>query len=111
MTRWSEVVVKGLDSFLKLDLLRYLVFMRGVPVAPRQIAEDLGHTLAEVTKALGDFVALGIVVPCGSDGIPRYALTTSPQAHHAIDDLLHAWAGVQRAWTGSNGTSRDKEAA
>jgi len=77
MTGWSEMVVRGLDRFLKQDLRRYLIFMRGVPVAPRQIAEDLGHAVAEVTEALGNFVALGIAVPCGSDMIPRYALTTT----------------------------------
>jgi hypothetical protein len=65
------MVVRGLDRFLKHDLLRYLVFMRGVPVAPRRIAEDLGHAVAEVTYALGDFVVLGTVLPCESDGIPR----------------------------------------
>jgi hypothetical protein len=80
-------------------------------VAPRQIAEDLGHAVAEVMKAPGDLVALGIVVPCECDGIPRYALTTSLQARHALDDVLHAGAGVQRAWTGSNGASPDTEAA
>jgi hypothetical protein len=111
MTGWSEVVVKGLDSFLKLDLLRYLVFTRGVPAAPRQIAEDLGHGFGEVTRALKEFVALGLAVPCESDGIPRYALTTSPQARHAIEDLLHAWAGGRRPWTDSNGSSRKQEVA
>lgn len=71
MTGWSEMVVRGLDRLLKQDLLPYLVFMRGVPVAPRRIAENLGHAVAEVTDALGDFAVLGIVLPCERDGIPR----------------------------------------
>ena len=109
MIAWSEVVVKGLDSFVKVDLLRYLCFMRGVPVAPRRIAEDIGRTVAEVTRALGDFIALGILVPCWSDGIPRYMLT--PQARDATEDLLDAWAGVQPACYGPSGANPDTDAA
>lgn len=111
MTRWPVVLVKGLDSFLKLDLLRYLVFTRGIPVAPAQAAKDLGYGAAEVMKAFRDFVALGIAAPCGADGLPRFALTNSPGARRAIDDLLASWAGLQRASIGSNGAGPDRDAA
>lgn len=97
MSDWRAGLLKGLDGFLKLDLLRYLFFARGKPVAAIQAAEDLGCDIPEVAEAFRDFVALGIVDSCWQDGGPRFRLTRSPEARRAIDDLLNSWAGLQRA--------------
>ncbi len=111
MMPYSDTLIKGLDSFLKLDLLRYLVFARGKPVAPSQVADDLGYNVADVMKGLREFVALGFAAQCGQDGSALFALTASPDARRAIESLLSAWAGLQRATSDPVDYPLEKEAA
>ncbi len=111
MMRWDCELVRGLDSFLKLDLLRYLVAAGGKPVAPAQVAEDIGHNVTDVTNAFRGFVALGIVATCWRDGAPRFVLAAPPPARRAIDRLLSSWAGLRRTWPAPEGDGPPKEAA
>ncbi len=111
MTRWPVLLVKGLDSFLKLELLRYLVRAGGQPVTPARAAEAIGYDVTDVAKALRDFIALGIVASRWRDGSPHFVLDAPPTARSAIDRLLNSWAGLRRTWPGPNGDGPSEEAA
>ncbi len=111
MRRWSVALVEGLDSFLKLDLLRSLVSAGGRPVSPPQAARELGYSEAEVRRAFRDFVALGIVGSCWREGGPQFVLAASPGARQAIDRLLNSWAGLRRTWPSAGDAGADGEAA
>ncbi len=110
MKRWDCELVKGLDSFLKLDLLRYLAGAGAPPVTPAQVADDLGYGETKVRQALRDFIALGIVATCWRDGAPRFVLAAPPPARRAIDRLLNSWAGLRRTWRGPADDGAPKEA-
>lgn len=111
MTRWPVVLVKALDSFLKLDLLRYLVGSSRRPVSPAQAGADLGYAQTDVMKALRDFAAIGIVASCWRDGAPRFVLAAPPEARRAVDRLLMHWAGLRRPWPRPENGGPPKEAA
>lgn len=96
MSNWPVVLVKGLDSFRKFDLLRYLAEAGGRPVTPAQAAGDLGYSQAEVVQALRDLVGLGIVASSWRDGGSRFMLAAPAGARRAIDDLLSSWVGARR---------------
>lgn len=110
MTRWDVVLVQGLDSFVKVDLLRYLVVTEGTPIAPVHAAKDIGYGVTDVMKALRDLVALGIVASVWRDGAPRFVLAAPPKARRTIGRLLDSWAGLHRACAGPEEDGPDKEA-
>lgn len=111
MTRWDCELAKALDSFLKLDLLRYLVVTEGEPVAPAQVAKDIGYGVTDVMKALRELVALGVVASVWRDGAPRFVLAAPPKARRALGRLLSSWTGLRRAWPAPEGAGPPGEAA
>jgi hypothetical protein len=85
-----DLLKRGLDSFIKWDVIKYLHHHPDTAHLASELARHMNRNQADLEVELNDLVAAGIVDRCRMDQQPAFALPADPSARQVIERFLLA---------------------